>query len=437
MGSDWPTEKVANLQARGVLRVEDGNHGEYRPRRDEFVCSGTSFIRASDMADGRVLFDSADHINEVALSRIRKGVGAGGDILLSHKGTVGKVARVPMDTPPFVCSPQTTFWRTLDEDVINRDFLYSYMRSAQFKNLLKSRQNETDMAAYVSLTAQRDFEIPVPRIEVQRAIAEILTPLDYKIQLNGQTNCTLEAMARAIFKAWFVDFEPVKAKAAGATSFRGMPQDVFDQLPARLTESELGPVPEEWEVKRLDECVHLTMGQSPSSKYYNKEGIGRPFHQGVSDYGSRFPNHRVFCTADGRLAEPGDVLVSVRAPVGRINVADSQLVLGRGLAGLRHRRERQSFLLYQLYHIFAVEDAIGDGTIYKAVTKRFLSQMPMLSPPEVIVEAFDEIACQFDDMIASLTRESRTLESIRETLLPKLISGEIQVPEALEGVGGG
>lgn len=283
---------------------------------------------------------------------------------------------------------------------------------------------------------QRDMKrIPLyaPTLYSRRAIGQFLGNLDDKIELNRQMNRTLEAMARAIFKAWFVDFEPVKAKAAGAISFHGMPQEVFDQLPARLVESELGPVPEGWEVKRLDECVHLTMGQSPPSEYYNKEGIGRPFHQGVSDYGSRFPNHRVFCTADGRLAEPGDVLLSVRAPVGRINVADSQLVLGRGLAGLRHRRERQSFLLYQLYHVFAVEDAIGDGTIYKAVTKRFLSQMPTLSPPEVIVDAFDELACQFDDMIASLTRESRTLASVRDTLLPKLISGELRIPDLHDG----
>ncbi len=302
----------------------------------------------------------------------------------------------------------------------------------QAENLLEQRDE---------YTAENVFWVPPEarwdKIQARGKDPNIGKLIDDKIELNRQMNRTLEAMARAIFKAWFVDFEPVKAKADGATSFRGMPQQVFDQLPDRFTESELGPVPEGWEVKRLDECVHLTMGQSPPSEHYNKEGTGRPFHQGVSDYGPRFPTHRVYCTVDGRLAEPGDVLVSVRAPVGRINVADSQLVLGRGLAGLRHCRERQSFLLYYLYHTFAVEDAIGDGTIYKAVTKRFLSQMPILSPPEAIIDTFDELVCPFDDMIASLARECRTLSSLRDTLLPKLISGEIRVPKAMEGANDG
>jgi type I restriction enzyme S subunit len=103
------------------------------------------------MSDGRVLFDSAQRINERALARIRKGVGQGGDVLFSHKGTVGKLALVPLDAPPFVCSPQTTFWRTLDQERLDRRFLYYFMRSRAFTNQWMARSNETDMAAYVSL----------------------------------------------------------------------------------------------------------------------------------------------------------------------------------------------------------------------------------------------------------------------------------------------
>lgn len=121
---------VAELQRQGVLLVEDGNHGEYRPRKEEFGVDGTSFIRAADMDAGRVLFDEAQKINSTALRRITKGVGAPGDILLSHKGTVGKIASVPLDAPPFVCSPQTTFWRTLDVDVLDRSYLHAFLSEA-------------------------------------------------------------------------------------------------------------------------------------------------------------------------------------------------------------------------------------------------------------------------------------------------------------------
>ena len=114
---------VAELERRGVLLVEDGNHGEYRPRGDEFCADGTAFVRASDMDHGRVLFASASRINARALARIRKGIGRPGDVLFSHKGTVGKLALAPDDAPPFVCSPQTTFWRTLDAAILDRRYL--------------------------------------------------------------------------------------------------------------------------------------------------------------------------------------------------------------------------------------------------------------------------------------------------------------------------
>ena len=272
--------------------------------------------------------------------------------------------------------------------------------------------------------------IAVPRLDEQRSIAAVLGSLDDKIEQNRRTARALERLARAIFRAWFVDFEPVKAKADGATSFPSMPQEVFDALPVRFVDSEIGPVPEGWEVKPLAECVQLTMGQSPPSEYYNDTGDGLPFHQGVTNYGFRFPTHRTYCTVDGRLAEPGDVLLSVRAPVGRINVADRRLVLGRGLAGLRHPEGRQSFLLHQLSHVFAEEDAVGDGTIYKAVTKRFLEQMPMFAAPENTQIGFESIAQPLDEHVYLCETETRKLAVMRDYLLPKLLSGQVRVEVA-------
>ena len=134
---------VSELQDDGMLLVEDGNHGEYRPRADEFGDGEYSFIRAADLDSGRVLFESAERINDKAVERIRKGVGQGGDILFSHKGTVGKLAPAPLDSPPFVCSPQTTFWRSLDQDRLDRRYLYCFMRSRAFTEQWMARSNET------------------------------------------------------------------------------------------------------------------------------------------------------------------------------------------------------------------------------------------------------------------------------------------------------
>jgi type I restriction enzyme S subunit len=205
MPDKWRNATVADLQRAGVLLVEDGNHGEYRPRPDEFVDDGVAFIRAADMDAGRVLFEKASRITEHARGRITKGIGAPGDILLSHKGTVGKVAFVSDDAPAFVCSPQTTFWRSLDPSVLDRQYLYAFLRSPAFQRQLGTRAGETDMAPYVSLTSQRGLSVTLPPTAIQRAIANILGTLDDKIELNRQINETLEAITRAVFKSWFVD----------------------------------------------------------------------------------------------------------------------------------------------------------------------------------------------------------------------------------------
>jgi len=233
-------------------------------------------------------------------------------------------------------------------------------------------------------------------------------------------NRTLEQIAQAIFKAWFVDFEPVRAKAAGAPSFPGMPQDAFQSLPASFADSEVGLVPRGWHARRLAEIAELTMGQSPSSDFYNKNGDGLPFHQGVSFFGTRFPVHDVFCTVRNRLAAKGDILFSVRAPVGRINIADRPLVLGRGLAGLRHRQGFQSFLLYSLKHQFAREDSIGDGTIFKAVTKGDMESIRVIDPPDSVVQAFERSVSSLDALIASNECEASVLADARDSTLRAL-----------------
>jgi type I restriction enzyme, S subunit len=173
MAGEWKEMSVAELQAAGALLVEDGNHGENRPLPAEFSTEGIQFIRAADMDSGRVLFERAQRINEVAHQRVRKGIGAGGDVLLSHKGTVGKVAYVPLDAPPFVCSPQTTFWRVKELKQLDRRYIYFYLLSRAFREQLDSRKGETDMADYVSLTTQRSLKVIVPPLAEQKAIVPI------------------------------------------------------------------------------------------------------------------------------------------------------------------------------------------------------------------------------------------------------------------------
>lgn len=186
-----------------------------------------------------------------------------------------------------------------------------------------------------------------PRRPEQRAIAHVLGALDDKIELNRRMNETLEAMTRALFKSWFVDFDPVRAKMKGRDT--GLPRDIAALFPDRLVDSEMGEIPEGWEVKSLKDCMNLTMGQSPPGSTYNDHGDGLPFFQGRSEFGFRYPEKRRFCSAPTRVADPDDTLVSVRAPVGDINLAWERCCIGRGVAALRHKSGSSSFTYHSAW----------------------------------------------------------------------------------------
>src|SRR5581483_372847 len=185
MSSSAPLIAASELERRGVLLIQDGNHGEYRPLPTEFVDFGTSFVRAADLDGGQIAFSRASRINATALARIRKGIGKPGDTILSHKGTVGRVAFASLQCEPFVCSPQTTFWRSLDEHVLDRRYLFAYLRSPVFQQQLDALMHESDMAPYVSLTVQRTLKVLLPPIAEQRRIAGALGALDDKIGHNA------------------------------------------------------------------------------------------------------------------------------------------------------------------------------------------------------------------------------------------------------------
>src|SRR5437764_1216791 len=198
MARDDQAVTVSELQRRGILLVEDGNHGEYRPLADEFVKVGTPFIRPDDLDSGRVDFARCEHINDRALARVRKGIGQAGDILFTHRATVGRIARVGPDAPRFVANPGVTVWRSTAPDILDPVYLYFFMQTPVFMNQVWAEAGNTDTFPYISLTQQRSLILTLPSFERQREIANVLGTLDDKIDLNRRVSGTLEATARAI-----------------------------------------------------------------------------------------------------------------------------------------------------------------------------------------------------------------------------------------------
>jgi type I restriction enzyme S subunit len=287
------------------------------------------------------------------------------------------------------------------------------MLSRFIQNQLKARASGTTVIG-IQQRELRKISLAIPPFRIQRRIADILGTLDDRIEVNRRVNRTLETMAQLLFKHWFVDFGPFQN--------------------GEFVESALGLVPDGWRVEELQNLCRLTMGASPKSEFYNEDGDGLPFHQGVADFGDRFPEHRRFCTFMERLAEAGEILVSVRAPVGRINVADRRIVIGRGIAAISHTGGCNSFLLYQLKYVFREEDAIGSGTIFNAISRSDLGSIPLVVPSHEILSKFERQVKVYDQEIAVNYSQNRVLSQIRNYLLPRLLSGEIAVEAAEEAV---
>jgi type I restriction enzyme, S subunit len=439
MAPEWRTATVAELQREGILLVEDGNHGEYRPRPDEFVSEGAAFIRAADMDAGRVIFDSASKINDRARQRITKGIGAGGDVLLSHKGTVGKVASVPQDAPAFVCSPQTTFWRTLDPNVLDRQYLHAFLRSPGFHLQLRSRAGETDMAPYVSLTSQRSLFVTLPPIETQRAIAHILGTLDDKIELNRRMNETLESMARAMFKAWFVDFDPARAKAEGRDP--GLPKAIADLFPDCVEDSELGEIPAGWRVRAIGELADVVGGSTPSTSraefweggshcWATPKDLASLKAPVLLDTERRITDAGLTQISSG-LLHSGTVLLSSRAPIGYLAIAEVPVAINQGFIAMKPKKGVSNLFLLLWAH-FAQEEILSraNGSTFLEISKSSFRPIPVASPDDCILAVFDSIVRPLYQRVVRNECESCTLAALRDTLLPKLISGELRIEDA-------
>jgi type I restriction enzyme S subunit len=269
----------------------------------------------------------------------------------------------------------------------------------------------------------------------QHGIAHILGTLDNKIELNRRMNETLEAVSRVIFRSWFVNFDPVRAKMEGRDP--GIPKSLADLFPDRFVGSKLGEIPAGWSVASVDGEFDLTMGQSPPGNTYNETGDGLPFYQGRADFSFRFPTRRVYCTSPSRFAKAGDTLISVRAPVGDINMALEDCAIGRGVAAARHKTASRSYtyqFMRALRRVFAQFEA--EGTVFGALGKRDFHAIPCFSPPRSIVMAYEECVSAFENRIEVNERESRTLATLRAQIMTKLISGEMSVPGAASEIGG-
>ncbi len=415
--------------------------------------SGRPYIGLEHISEGQLSlsgYGSADQVTSIK-SRFQKG-----DILFGKLRPYFR--KVVIATFDGVCS--TDIWVVRHKRGIDQRYLFYWMASPDFIEESTRASEGTKMPRAQWEFVGRITKL-IPPLQEQRAIAHILGTLDGKIELNRRMSKTLEEMARAIFKSWFVDFDPVRANMERKNSTQGHQEaraqsgeetppflasshlcgfalnpEIARLFPDSFEDSELGKIPRGWIASTIGQNFHIVMGQSPPGNTYNEIGNGMPFYQGRTDFGFRYPSHRVFCTAPTRLAEPGDTLVSVRAPVGDVNMASEQCAIGRGVAAIRHHSGSRSFtyyLVHQLGEHFLKFEA--EGTVFGCINKLDFERLPFIVPSQEILYEFDRRVSPIDDKIEIIEKQTKMLVILRDTLLPKLISGELRVKDAERIVG--
>jgi len=432
MAGEWRQHDVSALIEGGSLLIGDG----YRAKNEELTSSGLPFARAGNIKNG-FQFEDADHFPETNLPRVGNKISQPGDVVFTSKGTVGRFAFVRPDTPRFVYSPQLCFWRSVDKALIDPRFLYFWMYGREFFIQFKGVAGQTDMAEYVSLSDQRRMHITVPPLSEQRAIAHILGTLDDKIELNRRMSETLEAMARALFKSWFVDFDPVRAKAEGRDP--GLPKPLADLFPARLVDSELGEIPEGWEMGTFAQIAEVLRDQinpldSPDTPF-------RHFSIPAFDEG-QWPKDEFGDAIKSQKSRvpPGVVLLSKLNPeierVWLVDVEnDDEAVCSTEFLVLRPSIRFGRSFMYCLARSRLFRQGIeglvtGTSKSHQRAQAPSILALPVVLPSPPTTQAFE---CQAEPLLTRSLRcrtESRALAALRDALLPKLISGELRVKDA-------
>lgn len=261
--------------------------------------------------------------------------------------------------------------------------------------------------------------IPHYSIGIQKSIVAVLTSIDEKIAINNRINAELEAMAKTLYDYWFVQFDFPDANGKPYKTSGGRME-----YNATLKRE----IPAGWAVNTLSQIANITMGQSPAGESYNEDGIGTLFFQGSTDFGWLFPTPRQYTTSPTRMAKKGDILLSVRAPVGDMNIANADCCIGRGLAALNSKSRSDGFLFYVMKYFKQVfERRNAEGTTFGSMTKDDLHSLQVVCPDPGLLKRYDDIVSEYNKMIFTRSLENQDLIKLRDWLLPILMNGQVKI----------
>ena len=392
------------------ISVFDGTHDT--PKVTE---SGYKLVTSKNILSNTLDLNSAYFISEEDFVNINKRSKVKQyDILFSMIGTVGSLYFETSDTIDYAIKNIGVF-SCCDKE--KAEWLYYYLQSSYARKYIKRYLNGA-VQKFLPLKGLREFPVPQFNKELHNRI-NILLNIDEKIQTNNQINQELEAMAKTLYDYWFVQFDFPDQNGKPYKSSGG--KMVYHPELKR-------EIPEGWGVEKLSKIANITMGQSPKGSSYNEVGEGLLFFQGSTDFGWRFPMARQYTTEPSRMAEEDDILLSVRAPVGTLNIADTRCCIGRGLAAINSKIGANSYIfnvMQDFKKLFDLRNSVG--TTFGSITKDDLYNLKIIYPPNELLMNFDQLVKSFDREIKNRSRQNQEFTQLRDWLLPMLMNGQVKV----------
>ena len=415
----WKHDKLFNL----CTRIGDGLHGTPEYSDD----SNIFFINGNNLKNGRI--EITENTNRVSLEESKRNYIPLNEnsLLLSINGTIGSLAFY--NNERVILGKSAAYLNF--KSGINR-FYYYYFQLPQIQKYFYNVATGSTIKN-LSLKSIQDFEVPVPLKTEWTKIASVLSALDSKIELNNRINSELEAMAKTLYDYWFVQFDFPYSPPS-----EGWPQDgVGIGKPYKSSGGKMvwneelkREIPEGWKVGELQDIANITMGQSPPGESYNENGEGMIFFQGCTDFGNRYPTVRKFTTQPTRFATEGDILLSVRAPVGTINIAKDNCCIGRGLAALNSKDSCMAYLFGVMVNLKQIFDRRNvDGTTFGSINKDDLFTLKVVMPDKTVLKQYHNITNPAFEKQNKIELENQQLSSLRDWLLPMLMNGQVRVGE--------
>ena len=263
------------------------------------------------------------------------------------------------------------------------------------------------------------YELPVFSPQEQENIGNIVISITEKLRLNRAINHNLEAMVKQLYDYWFVQFDFPNENGRPYKS-SGSAMAWNDDLKREI--------PEEWNSGVFSDVANITMGQSPDGSSYNEDGEGSIFYQGSTDFGMRFPSVRMYTTSPSRFANRGDILMSVRAPVGAVNIANADCCIGRGLSAINAKIGSVTYIYYVVHYLRIRFDSLNtSGTTFGSITKDELSNLPVVVPSDDVIERFESVCKPIFDKQMKIGLAIEQLTMLRDSLLPLLMNGQVSL----------